>query len=256
MFGSTPATSVDIVSESEITAVSPPGEGTVNVTVRIYGVGESRDVEGDLFSYPSQPVITTASLAEGQLGTPYSQMLAATGGPSPYTWTLSSGSLPEGRPLAAASSSSATRGAQTAPWNVEAICAVHEHEKVTVIKIGVPTGAPESKSGCESAEAEASEADAEVAGGEGCYASSPAPQGCVDVLVINPVLGLEVSYGGTLRARVINGAGNGLDQSQWTMPGSAVDELRCQAPAGCAAGTMSGELKVQGYEAVQLIQEK
>ena len=75
------------------------------------------------------------------------------------------------------------------------------------------------------------------------------------MVVVYPGLGLEVGFGGTLRVRVINGAGNGLDQSS----GDArmlLGELRCKAPAGCSAATIAGEVKVQGYEAVQLIQEK
>jgi len=39
--------------------------------------------------------------------------------------------------------------------------------------------------------------------------------------------------------------------------GAASGELQCEAPAGCSAtATTAGEVKVQGYEAVQLIQER
>ena len=337
MFGSTPATSVDVVSESEITAVSPPGEGTVNVTVGSAGFS-SPDVQGDLFSYPSRPVITTSNLPEGQLGTTHPQTLSATGGTYPYSWTLTGGSLPEGlelasdgaitgtpsatgsasftvkvtngegetasaslsinvhgglkagdpelfsngvrtggeseaiaqlvyggvdvksaaipegelecgglalvsgwnsgspsrmhgrilswsaqghaptgehaelgaacrggggsafvtdeRPLAAVSAGEATRGSETVPWNVEAICVVHEHEKVTVVKIGVPDGALEDKSGCESAEAEASEADAELASREGCYKSIPRRRGASTWSSSTPASGSKWASGG------------------------------------------------------------
>ena len=40
------------------------------------------------------PSITTSSLPGGTVGVPYSQALAATGGTTPYTWSVSSGSLP------------------------------------------------------------------------------------------------------------------------------------------------------------------
>src|SRR6202158_4244491 len=43
--------------------------------------------------------ITTSSLPNGQVGTAYSATLAATGGTSPYTWTLASGTLPAGLSL-------------------------------------------------------------------------------------------------------------------------------------------------------------
>ncbi len=43
--------------------------------------------------------ITTTSLPSGTVNTSYSQTLAATGGVSPYTWSISSGSLPAGLTL-------------------------------------------------------------------------------------------------------------------------------------------------------------
>jgi len=46
-------------------------------------------------------IITTASLNSGQVGTAYGTSLAAAGGTTPYTWTLTSGSLPAGLNLGA-----------------------------------------------------------------------------------------------------------------------------------------------------------
>jgi len=43
--------------------------------------------------------ITTASLPNGQVGTIYSTMVAATGGTTPYSWSLTSGTLPTGLSL-------------------------------------------------------------------------------------------------------------------------------------------------------------
>src|ERR1019366_1230973 len=43
--------------------------------------------------------ITTPSLAAGMVSQPYSQPLAATGGTTPYTWSVSSGTLPPGLSL-------------------------------------------------------------------------------------------------------------------------------------------------------------
>src|SRR5262245_65683617 len=40
--------------------------------------------------------ITTASLSNGQQGVAYSQTLAATGGATPYTWSITVGTLPAG----------------------------------------------------------------------------------------------------------------------------------------------------------------
>lgn len=41
----------------------------------------------------------TSSLADGAVGTPYSQALSATGGDGTYTWALTAGTLPEGLEL-------------------------------------------------------------------------------------------------------------------------------------------------------------
>jgi hypothetical protein len=59
-------------------------------------------------------VITTTSLADGVVGAPYTQTLAATGGDANYTWTLSSGILPAGLSL---SSSGVISGTPTSITN-------------------------------------------------------------------------------------------------------------------------------------------
>jgi len=56
-------------------------------------------------------VITTNSLLSGTIGVPYSAALAASGGTLPYTWSISSGSLPAG--LALNSSTGAISGMPT-----------------------------------------------------------------------------------------------------------------------------------------------
>jgi hypothetical protein len=45
-------------------------------------------------------VVTTSSLPTGTVGTAYSQTLQASGGIAPYTWSVSSGTLPAGLSLA------------------------------------------------------------------------------------------------------------------------------------------------------------
>jgi hypothetical protein len=59
--------------------------------------------------------ITTSSLPSGQVGTPYSGTLSATGGTAPYNWTVSSGALPDGLMLNAATG--AITGTPTAAEN-------------------------------------------------------------------------------------------------------------------------------------------
>jgi hypothetical protein len=52
--------------------------------------------------------VTTTSLAGGQVGTAYSATLAATGGMMPYSWSVSSGSLPGGLTLSTTGTISGT----------------------------------------------------------------------------------------------------------------------------------------------------
>src|SRR5256885_3407396 len=57
----------------------------------------------------AQPlVVSTTSLAGGTVGTAYSATLAATGGKTPYTWSLSAGTLPAGLTLSTAGAISGT----------------------------------------------------------------------------------------------------------------------------------------------------
>jgi large repetitive protein len=74
-----------------------PGSATFTVTVtdstKITGQASFTLVVGG-------PVtITTTSLPDGTIGTAYSQTLAATGGTTPYTWAVTTGTLPAGLTL-------------------------------------------------------------------------------------------------------------------------------------------------------------
>jgi len=77
------------------------GQVKINVTMT---AGANAVVSGIFFGIASPPAaaqlrITTSSLAVGQQGTAYSTTLTAMGGVAPYTWTLTSGSLPGGLTL-------------------------------------------------------------------------------------------------------------------------------------------------------------
>jgi hypothetical protein len=63
--------------------------------------------------------ITTTSLPSGQVGTAYSTTLAATSGKTPYTWSLTSGTLPTG--LALNASTGAITGTPTATASAAAL---------------------------------------------------------------------------------------------------------------------------------------
>lgn len=60
--------------------------------------------------------ITTASLPGGQVGSTYQALLAASGGTTPYSWSLSSGSLPPGLSLSGATISGTPTAAGTSSF--------------------------------------------------------------------------------------------------------------------------------------------
>jgi len=70
-------------------------------------------ISHNLLSAQSGPVISTATLAEATVAVAYSQSLTAVGGTTPYTWAVTSGSLPPG--LALGASSGLISGTPTSP---------------------------------------------------------------------------------------------------------------------------------------------
>jgi len=72
------------------------------------GGGSATNNGGNGGGGSNPPSITTASLPSGTVGTAYSANLKATGGKSPYTWTVKSGALPAGLSLSSAGAISGT----------------------------------------------------------------------------------------------------------------------------------------------------
>jgi hypothetical protein len=96
----------------------------------------------------SGPAVTTSSLPDGTTGTAYSQTLAATGGTSPYTWSLAAGTLPAGLALSAAGVISGTpTEAGTSSFTVQVTDAASASgTKALSITISDPTSGPNSPS--------------------------------------------------------------------------------------------------------------
>jgi len=87
------------------------GNTSVEVTVT-----DDSDVTGSVtFAWVvnGPPTITTTSLPSGTVGVPYSQTLGVTGGTTPFTWSITSGTLPPG--LSLDPSSGAITGTPTTP---------------------------------------------------------------------------------------------------------------------------------------------
>lgn len=66
------------------------------VTITATSIADTAKTGTATITVPAAPSITTTSLSAGAVGTAYSVSLAASGGISPYTWTITSGSLPTG----------------------------------------------------------------------------------------------------------------------------------------------------------------
>jgi hypothetical protein len=86
------------MSQSGTIAGTPTAAVTSNFAVRVTDSnGSSASKPLKLIVKPSAPLtITTSQLPRGSVGTIYSQNLGASGGQTPYNWSLQSGNLPDG----------------------------------------------------------------------------------------------------------------------------------------------------------------
>jgi Putative Ig domain len=92
------------------------------VTLQVSDSGTPRQSSSHSLSVTiaaSKLSIATTSLPAGQVGTAYRAMLAASGGTPPYQWSVSSGALPRGLTLAAATG--VISGAPTTVENTESV---------------------------------------------------------------------------------------------------------------------------------------
>lgn len=114
-------------SASGTASLSLPSGVTLSDTTKLYVFNEQ--VNGDKLtdyasglwevSAPEKPAITTTTLPGGKVGAAYSQTLAATG-TAPISWTLDSGSLPNGLTLSGNTISGTPTTAGTFTFKVKA----------------------------------------------------------------------------------------------------------------------------------------
>lgn len=84
---------------------TPTAVGVTNFTAAIAdssNPAQAKSVQLTLVIAATPLGITTSSLPSGTIGSTYTNLLQATGGTSPYTWSIASGSLPTGLSLASA----------------------------------------------------------------------------------------------------------------------------------------------------------
>jgi len=92
---------------------TPTAAGTLSFTIRVSDRGGVSVTQSFSLTISAALAITTSPpLPSGTAGVPYSQMLGASGGTPPYTWSLVTGSLPAGLAL---SPSGAIAGSPASP---------------------------------------------------------------------------------------------------------------------------------------------
>ncbi|MGD0732538.1 MAG: Ig-like domain repeat protein [Terracidiphilus sp.] len=79
----------------------PTTPGPSTFTVKVKDSTGSTATQSLTITINATLAVTTASLPDGTAGTAYAQTLTATGGVTPYTWSISNGSLPAGLSLTA-----------------------------------------------------------------------------------------------------------------------------------------------------------
>jgi hypothetical protein len=89
------------LSSSGVISGTPSASGTLSFTVQVTDSGGKQASATLSLTIDAALAVTTSSLPEGTLNTAYSATLAATGGASPYTWSILSGMLPAGTSLGA-----------------------------------------------------------------------------------------------------------------------------------------------------------
>ncbi len=97
--------------------LTPTATGSSTYTITCTTPSGQESASATLTVVPAL-TITTTSLASGQVNTAYSATLVATGGVSPYTWSVSGGTLPAGLTL---SSSGTISGTPTAAVSASSV---------------------------------------------------------------------------------------------------------------------------------------
>jgi hypothetical protein len=129
---------------------TPTAAGTFNFTIQVVDASGRSATASFTITVTAALTITTATLPNATVGTPYSQTLAAAGANGTLTWSVSTGALPAGITLN--SSTGALTGTPTAPGaftftvNVAFGTQPAATQSLT-ITVGVPTGPPASITG-------------------------------------------------------------------------------------------------------------
>jgi hypothetical protein len=89
-------TGLSLSSGGVISGTPTTASGPTIVTFQVTDIASLNATKVLTITIGSSPSITTGTLANGIVGIAYSQTLTATGGTTPYTWSITSGTLPVG----------------------------------------------------------------------------------------------------------------------------------------------------------------
>ena len=94
-------TGLSLATGTGVISGTPSASGTFNIALTVRDAQAASTTANFSITIAASLQITTTSLPSGVVGSPYDATLAATGGTPPYTWGISSGSLPSSLALAA-----------------------------------------------------------------------------------------------------------------------------------------------------------
>ena len=103
MYAGTLPTGLTLNYYTGIISGTPTAAGSSNFTVMVVDANYNVAIKALSITVYTPPSVTTAALPDGTTGKAYSQTLAATGGKAPYTWSVTTGTLPAGLTLNASS---------------------------------------------------------------------------------------------------------------------------------------------------------
>ena len=87
------------LSSGGVISGTPSASGSSSFTVQVKDAANNTATQSLSISVAASLVISSTTVAGGQVGSAYSTTLQATGGTAPYSWSLASGALPSGLSL-------------------------------------------------------------------------------------------------------------------------------------------------------------
>jgi hypothetical protein len=130
--GSLPA-GLSLSSSGVVSGTPTAAGGPTSITFQVADLTSATATKSLSITITTPPSISTGSLPNGTVGTTYSQTLTATGGATPYTWTIASGTLPAGLSLSSNGVISGTPTTASGPTSIT--LKVTDNNNLTATKV-------------------------------------------------------------------------------------------------------------------------